>query len=274
MNTQSFNIASAVAMKGLDNDQLVKMAPSVGQIFPKPGSSERYCQLPTLPIIDMLRTHGWKAINAREVNTRVKERMGYQRHLVRFVHESVSVSSEDLMSVLLINSHDATCAYRLITGIFRIVCSNGLVVGWRQCVARLSHIGHDEGEVEKLSEGIAQSSSQIAKDIDRLRDCTLTSAQEHMYAQQALKLFYRHRTNKDRVDISGVLNRHRQEDDDKTLWNVYNVVQENCMNGLHYKTKKGQRRKAKAITSIQREVGFNKQLAEYTWTYMRQLKAA
>ena len=55
----------------------------------------------------------------------------FTKHMIRFRHMGanvVKVGDNIPEKVILINSHDGTSAYKLYSGIFRVVCTNGLVV--------------------------------------------------------------------------------------------------------------------------------------------------
>jgi hypothetical protein len=78
-----------------------------------------------------MRENGWVPVRAQEQSIRTEARRGFQKHIVRFARlqplqtwEKNQVPPE----IVLVNSHDKSSAYQLHCGLFRLVCSNGMVV--------------------------------------------------------------------------------------------------------------------------------------------------
>jgi hypothetical protein len=53
--------------------------------------------------------------------------------------------------VILINAHDGSCAYKLMAGMFRFACANGIIVGEQWKPIHVPHKGRDT--VAKVIEG-------------------------------------------------------------------------------------------------------------------------
>jgi len=73
-------------------------------------------------------SHNWVPVAVEEQRIRKESRRGFQKHPLRF-HLAVQMETLDEWNVelVLVNSHDAGCAYQLHAGIYRRICSNGLV---------------------------------------------------------------------------------------------------------------------------------------------------
>ena len=68
-------------------------------------------------------------VTVEEQRSRCEARRGFQKHLVRFRRaDQMETLDEWNLELVLVNSHDAGCAYQLHTGIYRRICSNGLVL--------------------------------------------------------------------------------------------------------------------------------------------------
>src|SRR6201993_1603142 len=115
----------------ISDDELRRFAPSVFASQPIEGVSERYSFLPTSSILNGMRENGWVPVRAREQTVRTKAGPAFKKHVLRFAR------SEHLQSwdknqvrpeVVLVNSHDKSSAYQLHCGLFRLVCTNGMVV--------------------------------------------------------------------------------------------------------------------------------------------------
>jgi hypothetical protein len=93
------------------------------------GVSGRYTFVPTARIISGLRELDWVPVAVEEQRIRTEARRGFQKHLLRFRRaEQMETLAEWNVELVLVNSHDAGCAYQLHTGIYRRICSNGLVL--------------------------------------------------------------------------------------------------------------------------------------------------
>jgi len=108
------------------------------------GLSKHYSFVPTSKVINDLRTLGWNPVDAVQVKARKKETNGYQKHMVTFENDSYKTEgATEYPQLLLTNSHDGGNAFTLSAGIFRLVCSNGLVIKTEDYgTSRLVHKGY------------------------------------------------------------------------------------------------------------------------------------
>jgi Domain of unknown function (DUF932) len=112
-------------------DEIAQRAPSALATRPYKGMSTKYSHIATLGVIQAMLKAGFQPFSATQSCTRVPGKGDFTKHMLRFRHEVVSQSlavGEVIPEVVLINSHDGTSAYKLIAGLYRLVCSNGLMV--------------------------------------------------------------------------------------------------------------------------------------------------
>ena len=58
-----------------------------------------------------------------------------------------------------------------------------------------------------------------------------------------------------------VITTQRKEDEGNGLWEVFNVVQENIINGnFHYRTKSGKERQARIIKNFKQDIDLNRKM--------------
>ena len=113
----------------LSEDTLRAQAPSIFASGPMLGVSSRYTFVPTARIITGLKDLDWVPVQVEEQRIRSEARRGFQKHQLRFRRaEQMETLDEWNVELVLLNSHDAGCAYQLHAGIYRRVCSNGLVL--------------------------------------------------------------------------------------------------------------------------------------------------
>jgi hypothetical protein len=78
-----------------------------------------------------MRENGWVPVRAQEQSIRTEARRGFQKQVVRFArveHLQTWEKHQVRPEVVLVNSHDKSSAYQLHCGLFRLVCTNGMVV--------------------------------------------------------------------------------------------------------------------------------------------------
>src|SRR5437763_1988609 len=111
----------------LPDDQLRALAPSVFAAQPIPGVSSRCSFVPTAQLVSRLREAGWSPVSAVEQRIKIEERLGFQKHLIRFQRRDVvPVKGEYTPELCLTNSHDRSSAYQLHAGLYRFICANGM----------------------------------------------------------------------------------------------------------------------------------------------------
>ena len=133
----------------LTMSEIETICPSVKTPSPSPelrktlGITDRYVHVPTTQVIEDIQKLGWNPIEACQVNAR--KRKGYQRHMVKFVNPEFIVDGKDeYPELLLSNSHDGSTAFTLDIGIFRLICSNGMVIKSQDFGSmRVRHYGYD-----------------------------------------------------------------------------------------------------------------------------------
>ncbi len=122
---------SAPGTVAISDEEVRRLAPSVFASQPIAGVSARYSFLPTSSILTGMRENGWVPVRALEQSIRTEARRGFQKHIVRFArseHLQTWEKNQVRPEVVLVNSHDKSSAYQLHCGLFRLVCTNGLIV--------------------------------------------------------------------------------------------------------------------------------------------------
>jgi len=111
-------------------EEIKKIAPSVFTTEKAAHLTDKYIQTPTSRVVEDLMNLGWQVTKAQEV--RSKKYKGFQKHIVVFRHPDIQIKGKNgddaFPQILLTNSHDGKAAFNFRVGIFRLVCSNGLVI--------------------------------------------------------------------------------------------------------------------------------------------------
>ena len=109
------------------------------------------------------------------------ERKAFTKHMVRFRREDVAVNSGGIYpELVLVNSHDGLSSYRLMAGLFRVVCSNGMIVGRSYDEVRVRHQGDILGNVIEGTYQVANTANQMLDVVDNMSAIHLT--EDHLVA--------------------------------------------------------------------------------------------
>lgn len=213
----------------LSNDDIIEMAPAAGAWEPMEGVSAKYSFVPTVKAIDLLREVGWQPIFASQSGVRKRARDGYQKHLIRFAKPDL-IMRDERIDLLLYNSHDRGCSFKLMAGIYRFVCSNGLVVGDEYANFSHKHIGFNPDDFMQSAVQIAGSAGDIASQMDVLKQIELIPQAKSIFAKSAHKLVY-DEPDEAPIQPDDLLKTRRYEDEGSDVWSVFNVVQSNIIDG-------------------------------------------
>ncbi len=267
--------------KALTDCDLNRRAPAIFATHPEPGVSEKYGFVPTIEVINGLRTEGWYPVRAAQTRVRDEENRAYARHMIRFrrVGDPIQVG-DSLAELVLTNSHNRTAAYSLDVGLFRLLCSNGLVVSTNDLGSiKVRHGKQIVDEVVEASYEIIDYVPQLAEKVETLQSVQLEPMERMAMAESAMVMRYGNSWEvKAPITASALLRPRRASDPGKEsqadLWQTYNIVQENLFQGgLRSVTRNRRRMRTRPIKNVTEDVRLNKAL----WVLaerMAELKAA
>ena len=162
--------------------------------------------------------------------------------------------------ILLTNSHDGKAAFNFRVGIFRFVCSNGLVISDADFgVVSIRHINYTfESLQAKVADMIGKLPGLFQK-FNLFKTKELTEEQMADFATKASQL-----RTKQRVNIMDVLTPTRPQDQGDDLWVVFNRVQEKILGGSY--TSGG--RKARSVKNFQKDIQLNEHFFDLAESYI------
>ena len=225
-------------MFALTNSEIAARCPQVFETSYSSLRTKRYGQLTTSAVIDALRTEGYEVTNAFAQSVREGMRPTiHNKHCVRLSHRDfldTLTPDETRPEIVIVNSHDGSSSFRIMAGIFRLVCSNGLIVADDMTAnQRVCHWkGNSLEDVITASLAVAEQAKQSYELIDQMKTQNLTPQQQKDYATKAAKIRLAYNKNSQVNFAENLLTTHRHEDTlSSSIWNTYNVVQENCIKG-------------------------------------------
>ena len=243
----------------LSNEQIARYAPSVLAQEAHESRGDRYTFIPTIEVLDGLRREGFQPFEVRQTRVRDQGRREHTKHLVRLRHESSITSADEVPEIILLNSHDGTSSYQLLSGFFRFVCSNGLIAGDVCNDIRVRHSGNVVDDVIEGAVRVLDNVEEIAGRIDTYKSITLAPEEATVFANAALQL--RWDEDKAPVQAEQVLRTRRWADNKADLWTTFNRVQENLLKGgLSGRTTTGRRTSTRAVGGVNENVKLNRAL--------------
>jgi len=216
----------------LSDDQIRAVAPSVFATARHPTMGDRYAFLSTAQVLHALRGEGFQPVRAQQAKTRLPGRAPFTRHVITFRHtDAPLIAGDHTPEIVLMNAHDGSSAYRLIAGVFRMVCANGMIVAEHSLAAiRVAHIGQRTiAEVVAGTHQLVAALPDVLGQIDAWRSITLQSDARLAYARAALAIRYPDRPAP--IPPTLLLGVQRPVDASADLWTTFNVVQEHLMRG-------------------------------------------
>jgi hypothetical protein len=286
----------------LSRDELRRRAPSIFAEAPHNSRSERYGFIPTISVLDALMKEGFVVRDASQSAIRGEDtdgRAAYTKHMVRLqrpadaarvearikrgVHRFIS-DGPVFPELVLTNAHDGSARYKLMAGLFRLACENGLVVA-DGMIATLS-VMHSGDVIRECIEGTRTVLEQTNLAVDAMaawRQIDLAPREQMAFAEAARVARFADADGEVKTPIkAGQLLEARRVADGgngaqaRDLWRTFNVVQENAIRGglqgerVNPDTGKKRRTKTRPIGGIDQNVSLNKAL----WTLATELAKA
>lgn len=263
-------------MQTLTLDHIRQSAPSAFAVQPFEAMSSRYTYIPTSNIIEGMQSAGFLPVKATQSRARDLVRREFTKHMIRFRSaqdmERAAVVGELVPEIVLVNSHDGTSAYKLMLGIFRFVCTNGMTVSdSEQQSISIRHQGDIIEQVIQGSNEIVSNAPRTIETVSTWQRLQLTAGEQGAFAESARTLrFADSDGNVDSpITAEQLLRPRRSADNGTDLWKTLNRVQENVIRGgLHgwdYSNRRPRRVTTREVKGIDQDVKLNRalwQLAE------------
>ena len=263
---------------GLDTyitkEQLREICPLAFASEPtNPYVSKKYLFVNTETVIDDLGKLGWKPVQAAQRKSRGNGTI-FSKHMVSFQNPDIKITGKDgddsFPRIIMTNSHDGMQAFKFSVGIFRLVCSNGLVVADEQFNEfKIKHKGYTFDELRGVvNQAVADLPNKVEV-LNQMKQRILTQDEKDKLALDAMLIRAgikpgskeAKKFNYDDETIEDILDPKRDEDKGNDLWRVFNVVQEKITQGDFHAALTGAKvRKVRKIKSFEKDLKVNKEL--------------
>jgi hypothetical protein len=248
---------STAFLGALSPESLRQRVPAAFAPSAHESRSASYTFIPTATVVDALGSVGFLPVQARQA-VRAKSPV-HARHLIRFRRRFETVALRDAVpEILFLNSHDGTSAYQLRVGLYRAVCTNGLVVSVGTFPSfRVAHRGDVVANVVQAALEIGERFGALATSVERLESRRLDHLEQLDFAASALALRFPGGAWSG-LEPARLLVPRRSEDVGNDLWRTLNVVQENVLRGgIPRRSASNRLIRTRAITAIREDVRIN-----------------
>ena len=260
----------------LSEEQMRQAAPSIFAAGKHASRSVRYTYIPTIDVLRGLHREGFEPFMVAQGASRVEGKAAYTKHMIRMRHAGQVQTRPEANEIILINSHDGASSYQLLSGMFRFVCCNGLVVGDVAHDIRIPHKGNVQGEVIEGAFRVLDDFKAVDESTEAMKAIELKPEEERAFARAALALRYGEREEGQPlapISAEQLIQVRRPEDQGNALWMSFQRIQEHLTRGgLAGRTAQGRRMRTREVAGIDRNVALNRAL----WVLaeeMRKLKA-
>jgi hypothetical protein len=267
----------------LTTEQVKALCPKAFYEAPtNPNVSDKYIQANTATVMEDLAKLGWFPVEAKQCRASKKSSGIRSFHMVAFQNPDVKIvktnddgskTVDTYPRIILTNSHDGFNAFKFMVGMFRLICSNGLVVGDTLANMSIRHINYTFEELRKVVNKTIEEIPNIVAQMNEMKTIILDENQKKEIAKEVLRI--RKNVNEgeqlvvESKDIEEILKPVREEDKSNDLWTVFNVCQEKLIKGGFLSSGRNNKmRKVRSITSIKKDMDYNQKLWSHAVKYM------
>jgi hypothetical protein len=254
-------------------DEIQKIAPLVLAEQPTREVSSKYVFANTKTVVEDLSELGWLPTGAgqRSMKKSMTEPSIYSPHMVKFSNPEIYIEGKDgdtsFPQIILTNRHDGLGSFRFMAGLYRLVCSNGLIIATQQFASySIPHKGYTFNELRQMVQERVKALPEQLEVMNTMKQTTLKAAQKRQLAMEGILIrngidpsviVEDRKYEFDPQMIKDILTPERSSDEGNDLWTTFNVIQEKLVKGGF---KVGGRRTAKSIKSFEKDIMVNSQL--------------
>lgn len=259
-----------VSSQFLTREQLQQAIPVAFHKTPtNPKVSQKYVHINTSTVIDDLAKLGWLPVDAKMRKTRGTKTI-FSKHMVVFQNPDLKIKGKDgddaFPRIILTNSSDGFNSFQFRVGIYRLVCSNGLVVADEEFSSfKIRHMGYSFEELQSTITAAVADLPNKLEILNKMQERVLTQEEKEQFAANALKIragiALNEEKNYDSLTLEDILAPARKEDEGDSLWKTFNTLQEKIIRGGFSAALVGAKvRKVRPIKSFEKDLRVNQEL--------------
>lgn len=288
MQTSMIDPFNSLGHKVKTLEELREATPAVFATAPDENVTAKYNFVPTEQIVSNILSLGWELHSAKQNGPK-----DTSRHMVRFTHPKMGkmdqVSGDNVKpQIILDNSHNRGSSAQIHMGLFRLVCTNGLVAaipGMYNNV-KFRHMGIDREEIKKVLEVAAENYIGIGDHLGDMQMISMHKDEKEEFAVKAIAarephLFIKEDGTIDMKKLTAstnpmdIITPIRGEDEANNLWTVFNVIQERMIKGGYQRVaSNGRNSTTRGVSSASRNIDLNKKIWTIAETFMPEVEEA
>ena len=269
--------------KFLTEDEIRQRCPLVFATSPTNSKvSEKYTVANTYTVIQDMEKLGWKVVRAAQRRATKKSSGRFSYHMVALQNPDIKITKqvdggeeivECFPQIILTNSHDGLSCFQFRVGLYRCICSNGLVISDAELSEfKIRHIYYSFENLRAVVVRILEALPSKVERMSQMSNVLLSEDQKLDFAKKALSIrkgVKEEELQADEETYKDLLTPVRKEDEGSSLWNVYNVLQEKIVKGGYTTAEEGKKaRKVRKVTSFIKELDFSRRIDEVAQSYL------
>ena len=183
--------------------------------------------IPTLDVITKLQHEGWqlKGVDEQRGKNRKISSNYVQMQHPDFAVKNSKGKDEAYTSITISNSCNGAKPLQMSLGMFRQVCTNGLVAFDQHAEAEnIKHIEVNYMNLDRFITSVTNKTGKLLNEVSEMKHKGLSIEDMRKLAHEAASLRY---NDLDDINIDDLLVVNRVEDESNDLWTVFNRIQEN-----------------------------------------------
>jgi len=251
-------------------EEIKEISPSIFNESKMGRTSKYYNPFPTIKLIEELNKKGWEVKYVSERKVRKEINKGFQKHIVRLRLNSntnegnINIKWNKELGIIpeltISNSNDGRDGFNFYLGYYKLNSNTHVIFSLNSI-----HLGHMGNTLDKCKELILK----LNFDFDNLfnlliksNTIVLTHSQQEKLAQQSCFIRWGKR---DFIKPNSLYYSLRENEDENTLWNVFNRIQEKIINGNDENLRDINDRKVRQIKNFTQNIQINKDFFNYIY---------
>jgi hypothetical protein len=188
--------------------------------------------IPTLDVVTKLQNEGWHINGVAEQRSKNRK---ITNNYVQLQHPDFAIKNkqgkdEAFTSITLSNSCNGVQPLQMSLGMFRQVCSNGMVTFDQHAESQnIKHTEINYRDLDRFVNSMNNKANKLLTEVNEMKQKGLSFEDMRKLAGAAASLRY---TNLDEINIDDLFTINRVEDESNDLWTVFNRIQENLTHDI------------------------------------------
>lgn len=228
----------------LTMDQAIEKAPAIVATSKAPYvKGDDYIFTPSTQIIENMEQLGFCLTNAKQAKSTNPLRTDYGNHIMTFQNPSLYLKDskneiESFPTIVVMNSHDGTKKLQFEMGLFRLVCTNGLIIksqdfgGFKQ-----KHLKYTLEDLKLLIDQKVVELEKVSTKVKKWSSIELPTMNTRKFAEEAFSTRFGLDRKPTEEELNSLILAKRGLDSQNTLWHTYNTLQENLIKGFEVGSK-------------------------------------